>query len=385
MLEREVNETEETNEVPVNESSNSEKKDNIEDYSADDLGLSEKDYEEIIGKKKKSVEKKQKKAEGNEGKKDNPKKESKNLPPEQKDGLDELLKDSEDVETKEDSETETDEAENDEENSETEDDEELEELIHDNQKVKVSKEELKNLAQKGYDYTKKTQALAEERKQFLAEKTEYESEADKLIKGIQEEDAKRNESIETYKKFDIAIDLLKEDGNEEVLAVLAQYMSKASRLSSNPVVDSKVQSLQSKIEAMENELKGQKHQARLSAFYSEMSELKKSETGKRLESIGLKIDEDAIKKVWASSNDLTARQALQAVHGEQIAHLVASKNKVATSQELKKLQNKVKTVGSSRAPSRNGVGKLDISKMSQNQILDAVRNGSYNFEELAAI
>lgn len=51
------------------------------------------------------------------------------------------------------------------------DDEEIT-LKHDGQDVKVKKSELTELAQKGYDYTKKTQALAEERRTL---ETEHES------------------------------------------------------------------------------------------------------------------------------------------------------------------------------------------------------------------
>lgn len=61
------------------------------------------------------------------------------------------------------------EAAEDEQEAKSDDDEEIT-LKHDGQDVKVKKSELNELAQKGYDYTKKTQALADERRGLESER-----------------------------------------------------------------------------------------------------------------------------------------------------------------------------------------------------------------------
>lgn len=65
---------------------------------------------------------------------------------------------------------EQDETEQDDEAPEAKDDDEEITLKHDGQDVKVKKSELTELAQKGYDYTKKTQALADERRSLESER-----------------------------------------------------------------------------------------------------------------------------------------------------------------------------------------------------------------------
>lgn len=62
-----------------------------------------------------------------------------------------------------------DDAEQDDEAQDAKDDDEEITLKHDGQDVKVKKSELTELAQKGYDYTKKTQALADERRNLESE------------------------------------------------------------------------------------------------------------------------------------------------------------------------------------------------------------------------
>lgn len=78
---------------------------------------------------------------------------------------------SEGDEGEETDEPEQDDADDDDESSAKDGDEEIT-LKHDGQDVKIKKSELTELAQKGYDYTKKTQALADERR---ALETEHES------------------------------------------------------------------------------------------------------------------------------------------------------------------------------------------------------------------
>jgi hypothetical protein len=371
MLENEVLETPVNDEVEVKSQGQAE----LEQMTAKELGLSEQDYEEIIGRKKAQDAKKKAEAEAKKKPKAVKKPEDSTLKhtPEAKDDLDDLLKDVETETEVEETEDKTEESEETDEEVETENDDDLEELVHNGEVVKVSKEEKTILAQKGYDYTKKTQELSAEKKQFQAEKAETYKEVDKLLAQIEQEDVKRGQESERYKNFDLAIDLMKEEGNQEILDILAQYVSKAARLTKNPVVDSKVQGLQSRIDQLEQALKGQEHQGRLTGFYSGLAEFEKSETGKKLASIGLKIDKEAVKETWAASDKMTERQAVYAVHGEQIQHLLASKNKVQQSQQAKKTLNQVKTIGGSKGPSSKVVKKVDMSKMSSNDILDAIR------------
>lgn len=78
------------------------------------------------------------------------------------------------------------------------------EITHNGAKIKVSKEEAKNLAEQGYDYTRKASALAEERKTLEAQKAALQEKAritPEVINAIANVRV-HEQALQQYKDFD---------------------------------------------------------------------------------------------------------------------------------------------------------------------------------------
>jgi len=228
------------------------------------------------------------------------------------------------------------------------------ELKHKEETVKVEKnsEYETELLQKGLDYTKKTQTLADERKVFDDEKGVINKLHEERTKSL-EDNYKNFESIvQDNQILEQAIPLLKErypDSFEE----LTECFQEASRVQDSPamrVLKSQINSLQDQIKESNEKFNSITNNAELETInsnYTKEVEAVKAEFSPMLKKIGLNVDHDKVTEVWKNgeATKMTYKQALLSLYAEPINKLYASRAKVSDA-ERRASVGKVKGVGS---------------------------------------
>lgn len=366
----------------------------FENISPESLGMTKEDFEELglVKKKEESKKKAKKNSEKDQAPKeksnaDSAKTESKGK---KSSDLEKLLSSetedegddsdvSDESESEEENEDSKDESENESDDEEESSDEKLFEIIHNDEKVELSEKEIKELAQKGFDYTKKTQAIADDRKKLSAEIDETKKEFEQAYKQLEAEFKAHDEEIQVKRQFDMAIaDIASEDPS--LFEQIKHYFQKAERQVSNPFFDSKVKSLQSEIEGLKSMVGQKMHETKLSEFTSEKREIERSTTGDKLAKIGLTIDWDKVQNEWAQSGKINAEQALYLVYGKDIQRLIESKSKVAKAKKSSDVLKSARTIGGIRPGKSKGISN-DIAKMTTQQVKNAISTGKMSMED----
>jgi len=237
------------------------------------------------------------------------------------------------------------------------------ELKRGDEVINVGRDQVIDLAQKGHDYTQKTQELSEERKSF---ETEIEEAKEYLL----QKDKEYNDLITSNKAvinndqmWGAAIDRMKADGRTDLIEDMQFYFQAQEREFNNPVVQqmqNQLSNLEGQIQDQnqstlnkELELSDQKH---LNEFDNEWKEL--NPVIKELEKLGLKISEEDVMDVWANNEKLkwNVKKSLSAAYGEQITSLKVSKAKVQRVQNsVRKGPPSLKTgVGTNSSGSSSG-------------------------------
>lgn len=203
-------------------------------------------------------------------------------------------------------------------------------IKHEGKEIELSKDDLIKHAQMGFDYTKKTQAIALKEEQ-LAKQYETKEAA------FKEQTAKFNEDLRLKNQFDFCLDHIKEDDPTFYEEMTAKLQA-ASRYYSNPVVDKAMQRVAELESQVNNLLNGTKR----NEFVSQFSEMSKT-LAPKLEKLGIKIDEAKIKDAWINSSS-DVKSAVYSVYGEQINKAYASKVKLEAAKKQAPIQKKVEPI-----------------------------------------
>lgn len=216
-------------------------------------------------------------------------------------------------------------------------------LVHDGKPISLeSMDQVKELIQKGYDYTKKTMALSEESKL----KQEEFAQAEAKFKEREEQlTAQFNQHSETLRDSEIFVGLINKWKTEDpelfnFLAAaysqeLSRYQQEQAHLAKH---EGKFKELNEKIESLVKSKEQDQLGDIKKGWEKELGEVQ-AKTGATLSKLGVKADWDKVKAAWTAdaTNSLTVEQALYAVHGPEIqkaydSHkkLLATKNKVQT-------------------------------------------------------
>lgn len=201
-------------------------------------------------------------------------------------------------------------------------------LVHEGEEFKVSsKEELKSLIQQGRDYTKKTQAVAHEKKEFEALKSkayeEYNASIAELNKSIE---AHQNQ-LQQYQIWDLALQSIKQD-DPDLFDDLVSRSKQASKYFHNPVADAQFRAMNEKIAQLESANKSRESDLIRRQFDAEFGE-QMTLVDQLDKELGLKIDKEKVREEWAKTGGSVSK-AIGALYWDRIAKLRASKAKVNT-------------------------------------------------------
>lgn len=186
--------------------------------------------------------------------------------------------------------------------------------IHNGQPVKFeSMEQMKEIIQKGYDYTKKTMAHAEEVKNFQEQSRQ-------VAETFQQRDQEIHATTVKNSIVDQMVDRMKESDPELYQYIQEAFSREVAEHEKNHAINAKSEGrfkdLEKKFEDME---KGKEQDTLNTVKGNWEKELADVQTNKsaRLKQLGIVPDWNKVKAVYAadSSNKMTAEAALLAVYG----------------------------------------------------------------------
>lgn len=196
--------------------------------------------------------------------------------------------------------------------------------IHNGVPVTIeSKEQLVELIQKGFDYTKKTMAHADEVKAKLEEFSKQEASWKEKEASLKEYEQKLSNTVTENNIMESIVEKLKID-DPDLFAHIAQlYQAEQTLFERNKPIQAKYDGALNELRGEIQSLRGQKQTEELSKIKSGWeSELKEVQTATaaQLALIGVKPNWDKVKDLWSSdaSGKMTVKAAMLAAHGEDI-------------------------------------------------------------------
>lgn len=211
-------------------------------------------------------------------------------------------------------------------------------LIHKGLPFEVeSQEQLKELLQKGFDYTQKTQEFAEQRK---AETSQFEQEREQLqgeYKALEEKQNEFQDTLNEYELFRLTLNQLQSE-DPDTFDYVEQLFNKQASAYNAPTSHPAFKEMQQKLNAFETRFKEQSESEKENQF-SKIREdwengLKETQGkfGSKLRALKVPANWAQVQDVWQrdTTGAMTVEQALYAVHGKEIADALARQKQVAT-------------------------------------------------------
>lgn len=225
-------------------------------------------------------------------------------------------------------------------------------MIRNGQPVSVdSPEQLKELIQKGFDYTQKTMEHAELVKTKEAEFQQKEAQYKEVESQLAQKEQAIADTIQSNQILGSIIQRMQTE-DPELFQLLDQMYRKEESvfLAHKPLeakFEGKIKQLESKLQQFEGTKKNEELNGIKQGWEKELSDLQ-TKTAASLNKLGVKTDWEKVKTAWMAdaSNTMTVEQALYAVHGKDI---------VAANESYAKLL-KTKSKTQSAMLNRTGVG-----------------------------
>lgn len=197
-------------------------------------------------------------------------------------------------------------------------------------------EKAKELLSKGFDYTQKTQELAETRKTFDAEIAEERKTFETERETFQTELAQNEKSLTNYSIFqDTLAEIQTKDPElfEEINQYYLGHESSFKKNANNPEVAAlkeQIKELSEKVNGSD-ESEEQKQLSEIKENWEKEIGTVQSSFGPKLRSLGIKADWAQVQEVWKAdtTNTMTVKAALFAKYGEQITKAMGNKTKLA--------------------------------------------------------
>ena len=200
--------------------------------------------------------------------------------------------------------------------------EDLETIVYKGEEKKLSKSELKELAQKGYDYTQKTQEISK-RNLDLDEKIKGLEEREKQFQvKFQEERQKFEKELNQKKQWDFVLNALQKQ-NPDLFEDVKSFSEELMVNYQNPLV----QGLMEKVNALESRGIEKEDQEIANQYYRELDDVKANLIPK-LDKLGIKVDLEKVKEAWINGAE-SVKAATYSIYGDQIRKLQESKIKLS--------------------------------------------------------
>jgi len=233
-----------------------------------------------------------------------------------------------------------------------------------------SEDQLRDTIMKGMDYTTKTMALAEERKDVESQLSEQTEALETRISDFEKEKETHYETIQENQIFGQIMEQVKlsyPDVYDEIQSAFNQSMGMYKNTMNNPVF----QQYNQKISNLENQLKGQsdsKNEEAATQIKTEWDNgLKEVQTGwgAKLKTLGIRPNWSEVQNAWKadSSKTMTVQNALLSVYGDKITKALESQKKLVTTKARSTARTGERptgeTGGEKKAPKYRGAQYMD--------------------------
>ena len=190
-------------------------------------------------------------------------------------------------------------------------------LVHNGVPLKVeSLDQVKELIQKGQDYTKKTMAHAEEVKAKDLAYTERETQ-------LQAREVELNDVVQDNKILENLLIKWQQDDPALFAEIQAGYQSEIRNLEMNKPAIAKYENqfneLKNEIKSLKDSKTNEQHEQIRNGWDTELSQTQ-VKSAAQLKTLGVNVDWDKVKETWAAdtTNKLTVEQAMFAKYGPEI-------------------------------------------------------------------
>lgn len=247
----------------------------------------------------------------------------------------------------------------------------------------VGYNELKELAQKGFDYTKKTQEVSKERETLTKEREEFNQEVSKGYEAVKAEYQKHHEKMDQFNKIEYAFDMIAEK-DPDLIEQFKVYIQQAERELNNPVnksLKSQISSLEQKLNQIEsfnsNRNAIEKNEYIAKNFHSDLDKIKSSYES-NFSKLGIRPDWDKVKQAWidGEANKTTVEQAFFSIHGPLISKAYESKMKVLNVES--KAGKRTSPVSRTNQPTATKRGPTSWGSI-ENEVYNDLKNGKLNY------
>jgi len=228
-------------------------------------------------------------------------------------------------------------------------------LIHNGEELTATRDETVKLAQMGLDYTKKTQALAQDKKNFMQEVQMQQEE-------LQAKQAQLQQVEDEYQHLDFFISNLQQT-DPELFSQFAQKFQQSKAQNENPMIKEFMRKQEEKFNQLAKPLMEKDVMSLKQQLDSEIAQAKEG-TGKEYEDLGIMLDWEAIRQGWADSND-SIEQVIDRLYGSKYRQMSKTKKSLASEQkkaqaikETRPMVKKVEQKQSKDYDGRNGYAEL---------------------------
>lgn len=200
--------------------------------------------------------------------------------------------------------------------------------------------QIKEVLSKGFDYTQKTQELAEQRRQFQEESQSILKEAESKAMQMREEaDQLKSkyeaEIVENQLIADVIEELKTTDPDifEELVSRFNKRQRDYNAYQNHPAykqLGDKFSEVEKRLNEISSTKTNEEYQGIKAEWETGLSEIQK-EYGLKFKQLGIKPDYAQIQKHWASdvTGKMSPKQALFAVHGDQISKALEAKARLS--------------------------------------------------------
>lgn len=227
-------------------------------------------------------------------------------------------------------------------------------------------EKAKEMLSKGFDYTQKTQELAEQRKEQEEALTQREQEINQKLEEVESYRSQLDEQIlENQVMAQIISELQANDPDvfEEIKNAYQQKMGMYNMQQNHPALKQygeKISQLEKQLQQTGQQKEQEENQTISKEWESGLSDVQ-SKYATKLKKLGVKPNWEKVKQAWQSdaSNSTSVKEAFFAVHGDQITAAMEAANKLASTRAKSSLRMGPQGQGkpaSSQAPSQHGHG-----------------------------
>lgn len=215
--------------------------------------------------------------------------------------------------------------------------------IYNGAPVKIeSTDQLKELIQKGYDYTKKTMSHSEEVKAWKENQAKVEAEWKTKETQLQQQESQLAETIFENQIAEAVLTQMRDSDPDLFEEFKTRYNTEVSKR--NQVLpymkqfESQFQQLNGEIQSLKQD-KTQKELSGIKQNWEQELQNTQTKYAPLTTKLGVKVDWEKVKKTWTNdaSNSMTVEQALNAVYGSEMSKayqshqkLLATKNKTNT-------------------------------------------------------